>query len=72
MNNKQYVAFIEQDEDGIFVGSVPSVPGCYTEGDTYEDVTESLKDVLKLCLRNIKPRPRMQFVGIQNLDMAHG
>lgn len=29
-------ALIEQDEDGIFVASVPSLPGCYTEGDTFE------------------------------------
>tara|TARA_B100000745_G_scaffold299783_1_gene251490 strand:+ start:6279 stop:6494 length:216 start_codon:yes stop_codon:yes gene_type:complete len=70
--DKQYVAYIEKDEDGIFVGSVPSVPGCYTEGDTYKEVTENLQQVLKLCIRNMRPKSKMQFVGIQNISVVHG
>lgn len=39
---------IEQDEDGIFVASVPSLQGCYTEGDTFEETIKNAKDVIKL------------------------
>ncbi len=48
----KYRVLIEQDEDGVFVASVPSLQGCYTEGDTFEEVLENTKDVIKLHLRN--------------------
>lgn len=41
---------IEQDEDGIFVASVPAIPGCHTQGKTYEEAVENIKEAIKLCL----------------------
>src|SRR3990167_5028950 len=45
-----FKVLIEQDEDDFFVASVPAVPGCYSQGKTYEKVIENIKDALKLCL----------------------
>ncbi|HZE87521.1 MAG TPA: type II toxin-antitoxin system HicB family antitoxin [Methylomirabilota bacterium] len=42
---------VEQDEDGIFVASVPAIPGCHTQGDSYEDAIE-------LCLEEAKVNKR--------------
>ncbi len=67
-----FVAYIEQDEDGVFVRSVPSLPSCYTEGSTFEEVTKNLREVIKLCFRNSIVKSPMKFVGIQNLEVAHG
>lgn len=41
---------VEQDEDGIFIASVPAIPGCYTQGKTYEEVMRRAKEVIGLCL----------------------
>jgi predicted RNase H-like HicB family nuclease len=30
----KYRVLIEQDEDGVFVAEVPSLPGCITQGST--------------------------------------
>ena len=68
----QFVAYIEKDENGIFVGSMPSLPGCHTEGDTYEEVVNNLREVTELCLRNMPDVPATTFVGIQNLEIVHG
>ena len=35
-NILNYRVVIEQDEDRVFVASVPTLQGCYTEGDTYK------------------------------------
>lgn len=41
---------VEQDEDGVFVASVPAIPGCYTQGKTYEEAMKRVKEVIELCL----------------------
>lgn len=41
---------IEQDEDGVFVASVPAVPGCHTQGDTYEKVVKNVEEAIEVCL----------------------
>jgi len=45
-----YRVIVEQDEDGVFVASVSSLQGCYTEGDTFEEALENIKDAIKLNL----------------------
>lgn len=44
---------VEKDKDGYFAFS-PEVQGCYTQGDTYEEVMENIKDALRLHLEDIK------------------
>lgn len=43
-----YRVVIEQDEDGVFVASVPALQGCYTEGDTFEETLKNVRDAIKL------------------------
>lgn len=42
---------IEKDEDGYFAYS-PELQGCYTQGDTYEEVLENIKDAIKLHIKD--------------------
>lgn len=73
---------IERDEDGRFVASAPEVPGCYSEGETYEEAMVNIKEALGLCLEvamidkdycakidwpEVKNRER--FIGIVDLKM---
>ena len=73
MKTGQFTVYIEQDEDGIFIGSIPAVPSCYAEGKTQEEMLRNLSEVLKLCLRNVDKRfiQKNRFVGIQNLELSH-
>jgi predicted RNase H-like HicB family nuclease len=51
---KQYLNFkviINQDEDGVFVASCPAIPGCHTQGDTYEEAERNIKEAIRLCLK---------------------
>jgi predicted RNase H-like HicB family nuclease len=45
---------IEQDEDGVFVANCPALEGCYTQGDTYEEAMKNIKDVIQMCLDELK------------------
>lgn len=48
---KQYYfsIIVEQDKNGYFV-SCPELQGCYSQGSTYEEALENIKDAIKLNL----------------------
>lgn len=41
---------IHEAEEGGFWAEVPSIPGCATEGDTFEDLLENLYEAVEGCL----------------------
>lgn len=42
---------VEKDEDGYYAFT-PELQGCYAQGDTYEEVLENIKDVIKLHIED--------------------
>ena len=46
MKRLRYTVIIEKDEEGVFVASCPALPGCHTQGDTYEEALNNLKDAI--------------------------
>lgn len=59
---KQFRAIIERDEDGMFVASVPALPGCHTQGKTYEEATARLKEAIELYLEVMKEKRKLDTV----------
>ena len=52
---KTFTAYVEQDADtGLYVGIVPGVPGAHTQGATLDELQKNLKEVLELCLEELK------------------
>ena len=52
----KYRVLIEQDEDGIFVAEVPSLPGCISQGNTRAEAAENIKEAIELYLESLKAR----------------
>lgn len=48
----QFKVLIEKDEDGIYVSSVPELPGCYTQAKTLKEVRNRIKEVIALVLED--------------------
>ncbi len=48
MTRYEFTVVVEQDEDGIYVASCPALQGCYSQGDSYSDAIENLKDAMRL------------------------
>lgn len=42
---------IEADADGYFV-SCPALQGCYSQGDTYEQALENIRDAIQLHIED--------------------
>ncbi|MFH0796152.1 MAG: type II toxin-antitoxin system HicB family antitoxin [Candidatus Omnitrophota bacterium] len=47
MRNYRFSVVIEKDQDGYFA-FCPDLQGCYTQGITYEEVLENIRDAIKL------------------------
>ena len=50
----EYTAIFEKDSDGGYVVSVPAIPGCTTQGDTYEEAETMIKDAIEGYLAVLK------------------
>ncbi len=45
---------IEQDEDGKFIASCPTLPGCRSQGDTRDEAKHNITDAIKGYLESLK------------------
>lgn len=50
----KYRVLIEQDEDGVFVAEVPSLPGCITQGWTRDEALTNSREAIAVYLESLK------------------
>ena len=50
MTKHRFTALIENDEDGVFTGTVPSLKGCYSYGKTLDELMTNLKEAIEVHL----------------------
>lgn len=43
----KYTAIFEPAEEGGYVVSIPALPGCISEGDTFEEALTMIKDAMQ-------------------------
>ena len=50
----KFRVLIEQDEDGVFVAEVPSLPGCLSQGPTRADALKNIQEAIEVYLESLK------------------
>jgi len=50
----EYTVIYEPAEEGGYVVSVPLLPGCATQGETFEEATINIKDAMQGYLEVLK------------------
>ena len=74
MKKYQLTAYIEHDEDtGLYVGIVPGIPGAHTQGKTLDELQENLKEVVELCIEELKRGKKLKlphFIGLQTVEIT--
>ncbi len=50
----KYRVLIETDEDGVFVATVPALPGCVADGATRGEALSNVKDAIALYLESLE------------------
>ncbi|MBF8266997.1 MAG: hypothetical protein HW388_505 [Dehalococcoidia bacterium] len=73
MKTYRFAVVMEKDQNGYFV-SCPQLQGCYTQGQTFEEALENIKDAIKLHvedrLANKEPIPIADVVSLSTLEVA--
>ena len=49
----KYRVIIEQDEDGVFVVEVPSLPGCVSQGATRLEALANVREAIEVYLESL-------------------
>lgn len=50
----KYRVLIEQDEDGVFVAQVPSLPGCVSQGPSRAEVLVNIREAIEGYLESLR------------------
>jgi len=68
---RNFTVIIEKDEDDYYVGYVPSIKGCHTQGKTLDELMKNIKEAIELCLevegKEIEPE---KFIGVQSVEVT--
>lgn len=70
---KLFHVLIEQDEDGGYIGKVPELSGCLSQGDTLDELMANIKEAIELCLEvqaedeSALAQEQVRFVGMQEI-----
>lgn len=70
---KTFTAYVEWDQETkLYVGTVPGIPGAHTQGASLDELQRNLKEVLELCLEELKgvPEDLPKFVGLQQIEVS--
>jgi len=68
MKKQVFTVLIEKDENGTYIAEVPDLKGCYTQGDSVEEVMKNIKEVIGMCLEEQNVTPN-EFIGIQKIEV---
>jgi predicted RNase H-like HicB family nuclease len=68
---RQFDVVIERDEEGMYVASVPQLPGCHTDASSLDELMTEIREAIELCLevQGREPVP-LEFIGIQRVTVA--
>lgn len=68
---RHFPIVIEQDEDGVFIVSAPTLQGCHSYGQTIDEAMENIREAVVLCLADDAPANLVsRFVGVRDLEIS--
>jgi predicted RNase H-like HicB family nuclease len=69
VKKRDFYVVVEQGEDGYYVGEVPQLKGCFSQGLTLEELMENMREVICLALEEAENSPGVSdwFVGVHRI-----
>ncbi len=67
MKSKEFYVVIERDEDGIYIGEVPQLKACYSQGETIDELIQNIREVIEMCLEELEEESTTEFIGVQRV-----
>jgi predicted RNase H-like HicB family nuclease len=67
---KTYAVVIREDPEGGYWGEVPALPGCYSQGETINELKDNIREAIAGVLEVMKEQGQEPDANIQILDVA--
>ena len=68
---EEFSVIIEQDAEGYYVASVPSLRGCHTQAKSLDELMVRVKEAVELCLDDADDSPEpLDFAGVQKITVV--
>ena len=68
------ISYIEKDhESGMYIATVPSIPGAHTQARSLDELQKNLKEVVALCLEEMNSEEKKlipEFVGLSQVEVG--
>lgn len=66
----RFKVVVEQDQDGAYCVSVPSLPGCFSDGKTMDDALRNIREAIALHLETLdEDLPEREGISIQEVSV---
>lgn len=68
----KFAVIVEKDKDGIYIASVPDLPGCHTQAKTLDQLIKRVKEAINAYLEveAVKPKEGIELVGLQFVEVS--
>ena len=67
---EKYAVVIHADVEGGYWAEVPALPGCYSQGDSMDEVMANVRESISGVLEVMKERGTLPEANVQILDVA--
>ena len=68
---QSFTAVFEKDaETGLLMGYIPGFPGAHSQGETMEELSSNLQEVVELIQEDGAPSFEAEFVGTHTIRIA--
>ena len=67
---ENFTVIIHEDPEGGFWAEVPALPGCYSQGETVDELKQNIRDAIAGVLEVLREEGREPDSNIQILDVA--
>ncbi len=69
---RKFGVLVEKDEDGYYVASVPTLPGCHIQARSMDELLERIKEAIEAYLEAEKDIEISEFMGVQGVEAEAG
>ena len=63
---RKFYVIVERDQHGPYVGEVPQLSACYSQGQTLDELMANITEVVELCLQEEEDEP-FEFIELQRV-----
>ena len=67
---QHYAVVIHEEPEGGFWGEVPALPGCYSQGETVEELKHNIREAIAGVLEILREQGQEPDSTVQILDVA--